>query len=66
MNGLTYIGKGAFLPDVPARDLTAEEVSQFGKDTLLKSGLYAESGRQESESRRQKADEKPTVKKENE
>lgn len=39
---LLYIGKGSFLPNIPARDLSAEEVSQFGKDLLLASGLYAE------------------------
>ncbi len=31
---LTYIGKGVFLANVPARNLNAEEVKQFG-DVLL-------------------------------
>lgn len=31
---LTYIGDGAFLANVPARDLNAEEVKHFG-DLLL-------------------------------
>lgn len=39
---LIYIGKGAFLPNVPARDLTVDEVSKFGLEALLKSGLYQE------------------------
>lgn len=39
---LIYIGKGAYLPNIPARDLTSEEVSRFGKKLLLDSGLYAE------------------------
>ncbi len=39
---LTYIGKGAFDPRFPARDLSAEEVAAFGKDALLATGLYRE------------------------
>lgn len=31
-----------FLPGVPARDLTDEEVKKFGKKRLLESGLYKE------------------------
>lgn len=44
---LRYVGPGAFLPDVPARDLTADEVAALdvgGVATvaaLLASGLYA-------------------------
>lgn len=37
---LIYIGKGAFLPGVPARDLTADEAEKFGRMRLLESGLY--------------------------
>lgn len=38
---LKYIGKGAFLPDIPARDLTADEVKQHGGVVeLCKTGLY--------------------------
>lgn len=41
MIALKYIGKGACLPPIPARDLTAEEVKQFGGEVkLLKTGLY--------------------------
>lgn len=40
-NGLHYLG-GGWLLDVPARDLTAEEVVWFGSELLLKSGLYVE------------------------
>lgn len=31
---------GGFIPKVPARDLSADEVKQFGHDRLLRSGLY--------------------------
>lgn len=42
---LRYIGDGAFLPGVPARDLTAEEVeASGGADALIASGLYAKAG----------------------
>lgn len=37
---LIYIGKGSFLPDVPARDLTNEEAQRYGVERLLESGLY--------------------------
>lgn len=37
---MKYIGGGAFLPLVPARDLTEEEANACGVDYLLKSGLY--------------------------
>lgn len=40
--GLTYIGFGAFVPPYPARDLTDEEVKQFGKEALLATNLYKE------------------------
>ncbi len=39
-----FIGrKGSYLPGVPARDLTIEEVLRFGEDRILKSGLYRKS-----------------------
>lgn len=38
---LKYVGDGAFLPGVPARDLHAEEVEQYGgEEALVASGLY--------------------------
>lgn len=45
---LLYIGNGAALPDVPARDLTEDEVQALAPEVgikvltarLLKSGLY--------------------------
>lgn len=38
---LKYIGKGSFLPNVPARDLTKEEVDQHGGAAyLIGTGLY--------------------------
>lgn len=42
MSGLIYIGRGAFLPGIPARDLSADEVELHGEDALLATGLYAE------------------------
>lgn len=39
--GLKYVGK-AFLPGVPARDLSEAEVKKFGREDLLASGLYVE------------------------
>jgi hypothetical protein len=38
---LRYIGK-RWLPGVPARDLTEDEVKTHGKARLLASGLYKE------------------------
>lgn len=40
MAKLKYVGRGAFLPDVPARDLTEEEAEQIGEKKLLASKLY--------------------------
>ncbi len=38
---LNYIGKGAFLIGVPARDLSADEVRLYGgEEMLLSTGLY--------------------------
>jgi len=37
-----YVGKGAWMIGVPARDLSAEEVKKFGLERLLKSNLYEE------------------------
>ena len=37
---LLYIGKGSFIPDVPARDLSKDEAVLFGVNRLLASGLY--------------------------
>lgn len=41
MTALIYIGNAA-IPGIPARDLTADEVEQHGKQLLLDSGLYTE------------------------
>ena len=39
---LKYIGNG-FIPGIPARDLSAEDVKKYGgKEKLLATGLYAE------------------------
>lgn len=40
--GLRYVGQGAALPDVPARDLSADEVTGLDRKALLASGLYAD------------------------
>lgn len=41
MAKLEYIGRGAALPGVPARDLSAEEVEVHGGEKkLIKTGLY--------------------------
>lgn len=38
---LEYIGNGEFIPGVPARDLTGEEVKALGgEQALIGSGLY--------------------------
>jgi len=40
---LKYIGDG-FIPGIPARDLSAEEVKQYGGEKyLLSTGLYEKS-----------------------
>lgn len=39
---MKYIGNGKYLPGIPARDLTANEVKEHGKAKLLESGLYEE------------------------
>ena len=36
---LKYVGNGS-LADIPARDLTDDEVEQFGEAFLLSTGLY--------------------------
>lgn len=51
---LKYIGTG-FIPTIPARDLTNEEVEKYGgEEELLATGLYAKP----KESRAKKAQEK--------
>ena len=39
---MKYVGKGAWMIGVPARDLSASEVKKFGLERLLKSNLYEE------------------------
>ena len=38
---MKYIG-GGFIQGIPARDLSADEVKKYGRERLLKSGLYIE------------------------
>lgn len=40
--GLRYIGDGAAVVDVPARDLTPAEADAYGRAALVASGLYEE------------------------
>jgi hypothetical protein len=45
---LIYVGNGAFLPGIPARDLTKEEVREHGGIVeLVKTGLYVRPGKEE-------------------
>lgn len=38
---LRYVGDGSWLPGVPARDLSDEEVKEYGgKDFLVRTRLY--------------------------
>lgn len=37
---LRYVGVGAALPDVPARDIYEDEIGAFDRKALLASGLY--------------------------
>lgn len=41
---VTYIGSGRFLPGIPTRDLSADEIARRGLDSaaLIRSGLYTE------------------------
>lgn len=51
---LVYIGNG-FLPGVPARDLTAEEVEKYGGESyLLDTGLYTKPGKAQTKSAKPK------------
>jgi hypothetical protein len=54
---LTYVGTGAWLPGVPARDLTDEEVQMYGgKEALLACGLYEEEKPAKSAEKEKKSD----------
>jgi hypothetical protein len=44
-----YIGNGASLPGVPARDLTEKEALDFDVKRLLGSGLYKKETRHEQQ-----------------
>lgn len=47
---LIYIGNGAAIPDIPARDLSDEEVEQFGgEQRLVKTGLYRKPSKEKSQ-----------------
>lgn len=40
--GLHYVGAGAALADIPARDLSADEAAAYDRAELLASGLYTD------------------------
>ena len=40
MTTYTYIGDGAWVAPLPARDLTDAEVEAFGEEAIQKTGLY--------------------------
>lgn len=52
---LKYIGNG-WLKGVPARDLTDEEVKEYGKKRLLDSGLYEEAKEKKSKETAKQSD----------
>jgi len=52
-------GFGGSIPNIPARDLTDEEVLMFGKELLLLCGLYEEP--QEADIHVEKAYVKPPI-----
>lgn len=56
---LEYIGGGAWLPGVPARDLTADEAAQFDRQELIKSGLYREPRMEVTHGRSEEAPQDP-------
>ena len=37
---LRYVGAGAALPDVPARDLFEDDIGDYDRKALIASGLY--------------------------
>ena len=39
---LQYVGDGAWIRGIPARDLSPNEVARFGRLALIASGLYTE------------------------
>lgn len=39
---LEYVGNGAYLQGVPARDLSEAEAAEFDRQTLIASGVYVE------------------------
>ena len=46
---MKYIGQGAFMVGIPARDLTDEEVEKYGGEkALLETGLYEKAGKEKA------------------
>ena len=56
MPKFTYLGNGDFLPDIPARDLSAEEAERAGLEVLRESPLYQEVKSSKSKSKPKKED----------
>lgn len=52
--GMKYIGTG-FIHPFPARDLTDEEVNEFGEEALLATGLYEKESTEKPKSSRKSA-----------
>ena len=49
---LNYIGGGAFVPGIPARDLTDDEVKKHGGEkVLLATGLYKKQSKRKPQER---------------
>lgn len=40
VSALLYVGDGAWIRGIPARDLTADEVARLDSAALIRSGLY--------------------------
>lgn len=39
---MIYTGNGRSWPNIPARDLSDEEVKKIGRDKIMQTGLYEE------------------------
>jgi len=55
---MKYIGNGNWLPGIPARDLTEQEVKRFGEKMLIASGLYEK----EKQTKRKHGEDKEAIK----
>lgn len=53
---MKYVGKGAWLPGIPARDLSDDEAQRFGEKRLLDSGLYEKERKQPAKAEKEEGD----------